>query len=142
MIDSAANDLQQLENHDFKIEKNQEDSGLMIDGEHDNPLLEPLRTMFQALSEPTPNCQKMQKDFCHFLSTKHSFIETFNSSDRDIPSDRLAFSQNDARNFFEYIIDQLHDELNINLENRNYSQDLEELMYFFTCSDFENIFKR
>lgn len=129
-------------------------------------LLDQLIAMFNALSSSDPELiANVATNFCQFLDKKSSFRQLFsehhqiniksnvNASSRpkkgtdksnsDISSKSqketeisIANTQNDARNFFEYILDEILDEINIPLGNLNLAENMKNLMYYHTCNVF------
>jgi len=146
LLDSVFHTLEEEEEEEKKKEEEEKEEEDQItnlvnenkkrDTTHEDRLIHPLQSMFQALSEPIPNRRKIQTDFCRFLSTKRSFITAFHGHGTIESIRGLAFSQHDARNFLEYVLEQIKSEINIHHERRNYVQELSNLMYFHTCIAF------
>jgi len=98
-------------------------------------LLNQLLVMFQALND-TDTLSAIIAQFCDFLDDRPSFKRFANPQ---LTSDiSISNSQNDAREFFEYILEEIRKEIDIPLDQINFAQNLENLMFYHTCNVFKN----
>jgi len=94
-----------------------------------------LQEMFQALPEFNDYLRETQTQFCEFLDSSDSFSSIFYQDSTQVS---FANSQNDASQFFEYVLNQIEEEVKA-INRKDCIQDLLNLM-FISTSKVNNFF--